>query len=161
MEYQLGSRMHLDVVHPRLEARGQPFQPSPRSRLRVNLHVLRPLTRGPQGQPSHLRTAHRSTGVQGIFSTSCGPPPHRWPMVHHSMATGFSIPRGCCLALWSSIPSHVPFSFATSRHRPNPSVPWFPYPTGLLCGPFNTPILAPSPILSIIPCLYPTSLLAT
>ena len=40
----------------------------------------------------------------------------------------------------SPIPSHVPFPLATSRHRPNPSLPWFPYPTGLLCSLCHTPI---------------------
>ena len=50
LEYPLGSQMHLGVVHPRLEARGRPFPRSPRSRSRVNLRVLRPLTRGPQGR---------------------------------------------------------------------------------------------------------------
>ena len=88
--------MHLGVVHQRLEARGRPFPRSPRSRSRVNPRVLRPLTRGPQGQPSLLRTPHGRPGVQGIFPTSRGQAPHGWPMVHHSMATGFSIPGGCC-----------------------------------------------------------------
>ena len=113
MEYPLGSRMHFGVVHPRLEARGRPFPRSPRSRSRVNLRVLRPLTRGPQGQPSPLRTHHGRPGVQGIFLTSRGQAPHGWPMVHHSMATGFPIPRGCCLALSAIFPCSV--SFATSR----------------------------------------------
>ena len=49
------------------------------------------------------------------------------------------------------IPSHVPFPFATSRHRPNPRVPWFSYPKGPLCGPCYTPVLAPCP-----PC-HPSS----
>ena len=61
----------------------------------------------------------------------------------------------------SPIPSHVPFSLATSRHQPNPSVPWFPYTMGLLCGPSHTPILAPGPIPSLIPCSYPTGPPAT
>ena len=61
----------------------------------------------------------------------------------------------------SPIPSQVLFAFATSRHRPNPSFPWFPYPTRLLCGPCHTPILAPGPIPSLIPCLYPTGPPAT
>ena len=42
------------------------------------------------------------TGVQGLFLTSSGQRPHGWPMVHHPMASGFPIPRGCCLGL--SIP---------------------------------------------------------
>ena len=36
-------------------------------------------------------------------------------------------------------PSHVPFPFASSRHRPVPSVPWTPYPVGPLCGSSHTP----------------------
>ena len=44
------------------------------------------------------------------------------------------------------IPSHVPFPFATSCHRPNPCVPWFSDPKGRLCGPCHTPVLAPCPL---------------
>ena len=108
LEYPLGSRMHLGVVHPRLEARGRPFPRSPRSRSRVNLRVLRPLTRRPQGQPSPLQTPHGRPGVQGILPTARGQAPHGWPMVHHSMAPGFPIPRGCCLALSASLPIPCP-----------------------------------------------------
>ena len=57
---------------------------------------------------------------------------------------------------WSPIPYHVLFPLATSRQGPDPSVPWFPDPTGLLCGPCRTSILVPGPIPSLIPCLYPT-----
>ena len=108
LEYPLSSRMDLGVVHPWLQARGRPFPRSPRSRSRVNLPVLRPLTRGPQGQPSPLRTPHGRPRVQGIFTTSRGQAPHGWPTVHHSMATGFPIPRGCCLALLVSYPTPCP-----------------------------------------------------
>ena len=52
-------------------------------------------------------------------------------------------------------PSHVPFPFASSLHRPVPSVPWTPYPVGPLCGSSHTPFPAPSPC-RFIPCLYPT-----
>ena len=52
-------------------------------------------------------------------------------------------------------PSHVPFPFASSRHRPVLSVPWTPYPVRPLCGPSHTPFRAPSPC-PFIPCLYPT-----
>ena len=55
----------------------------------------------------------------------------------------------------SPIPSHVPFPFATSRPRPSPSVPWFPDPTGLLCGPCHIPILATGPIPSVHPVFIP------
>ena len=106
--------MHLVVVHPRLEARGRPFPRSPRSRSRVNPRALRPLTRGPQGQPSLLRKPHRRPGVQGIFPTSRGQAPHGWPMVHHSMATGFPIARGCC-SVCSASPHPLVCNPATSR----------------------------------------------
>ena len=129
LEYPLGSRMHLGVVHPRLEARGRPFPRSPRSRSRVNLRVLRPLTRRPQVQPSPLRTPHGCPGVQGIFPTSRGQAPHGWPMVDHSMATGFPIPRGCCLALSASRPIPCPVPV---RHIPSPSLSPRPVPQGNL-----------------------------
>ena len=57
-------------------------------------------------------------------------------------------------------PSHVPLPFASSRHRPVPSVPWTPFPLGPLCGPSHTPFPAPSPC-PCIPCLYPTGSPAT
>ena len=98
LDYPLGSGMHLVVIHPRLDARGRPFPRSPRSCSPVNLRVVRPLTPGPQRQPSPLRTPHGHPGVQGIFLTSRGQVFHRWPMLPHSMAISFPIPRGCCLA---------------------------------------------------------------
>ena len=61
---------------------------------------------------------------------------------------------------WPPFPSRVPCPYATSRHRPIPSVPWSPYPAGLLCGPSHTPFSVPSPS-PIIPCLYPTGPPAT
>ena len=60
----------------------------------------------------------------------------------------------------SACPSHVPFPFASSRHRPVPSVPWTPYPVWLSCGPSRTPFPALYPC-PIIPCLYPTGSPAT
>ena len=72
---------------------------------------------------------------------------------------GFPIPRGCCLALMSPCPSHVPFPFASSLNWPVCSVPWTPY-TVRLSGPSHTPFPAPSPS-PIIPCLYPTGSPAT
>ena len=140
LEYPLGSRMHLGVVHLRLEARGRPFPRSPWSRSRVNLRVLRPLTRGSQGQPSALRTPHGCPGVQGIFPTSRGQVPHGWPMVYHSMATGFPIPWGCCLALSVSlpIPCHIHLCLIPApacSQRPMDSLPHRavvrPYPHAL------------------------------
>ena len=115
LEYQLGSRMHLGVVRPRLKARGRPFPRSPRSRSRVNPRILRPLTQKRQGQHSPLPTPHGRPRVQGIFPTSRGQTPHGWPMLHHSMATGFPIPP-CCCSVFSASP--LPW-FATPR-RPFP-----------------------------------------
>ena len=100
LEYSLASWKHLALVHPRLEARGQPLPPSPGFHAHANLRVLRPLTRGPQGQPSALRTPHGCPCVQGSFLTSYGRAPLGWPVVHLSIATGLAIPRCCCLALF-------------------------------------------------------------
>ena len=83
---------------------------------------------GSQGRPSPLRTSHGRPGVQGIFPTSRGQVPHGWPMVHHSMATGFPIPWGCCLALSASLPFPCPIPLclipAPARsQRPMDSLP--------------------------------------
>ena len=72
----------------------------------------------------------------------------------------FPNPTGLLLRFRPPCPSHVPFPFASSRHRPVPSVPWTPYPVGPLCGPSHTPFPAPSPC-PFIPCLYPTRSPAT
>ena len=120
LEYPLGSRMYLVVVHPRPEAGGRPFPHSPRSRSRTNLRVLRPLTQGPQGQPSSLRTPHGHPGVQGIFLTSRGQVPCGWPMVPHSMVTVSPLPRGCCSLLSALFPL---FLFVR-----NPAPPLSPFP---------------------------------
>ena len=136
LQYPLGSRMHLGVVHPRLEAGGRPFPRSPRSNSRVSLRVLRPLTRGPQGQPSTLQTPHGRPGVQGIFPTSRGQAPHGWPMVHHSMGTGFLIPRGRCLVL----PVSHPIPCSPLPHPvtgPLPPSCGFPIPRGCCAAPFH------------------------
>ena len=143
--------MHLGVVHPRLEARGRPFPRSPRSRSRVNLRVLRPLTRGPQGQPSPLRTPHSRPGVKGIFPTTRGQAPHGWPMVYHSMATGFPIPRGCCLALSASLPIPCPVPL---RHIPSPSQSLLPMVFRCL-GAVVWPV--PHPCPSCVPPSQPSS----
>ena len=136
LEYPLGSRMHLGVLHLPLEARGRPFPRSPRSRSRVNLRVLRPLTRGPQAQPLPLRTPHGRPAVQGIFPTSRGQAPHGWPMVHHSMATGLRIPRGCCLALSVSHP--IPCSpLPHPVTGPLPASCGFPIRRGCCAAPFH------------------------
>ena len=95
----------------------RPLPRSPRSRSRVNLRVLGPLTREPEGQRSSLRTPHSPPGVQGIFLTSRGQAPDGWPMVHQSMATSFPIPRGCCLALSAILPCSVSFA---NPHCPVP-----------------------------------------
>ena len=145
LEYPLGSRMHLGVVHPRLEARGRPFPRSPRSRSRVNLRVLEPLTRGPRGNPhpcGHL------TAVP-VFRAFSRLPVARLPMVGPWFTTPWRLvshPHGA--VAWRfrpPIPPHVPFPFTRSCHRPNPRVPWFPAPMGPLCGPCHTPVLAPCP----------------
>ena len=151
LEYPLGSRMHLGVVDRRLEARGRPSPSSPRSRSRVNLRVLRPLTRGPQGQPSAPRTPHSRPGAQGILPTSRGQAPHGWLMVHHSMATGFPIPRGCCLALSASLP--IP-CLVPLRHIPSPAQS--PHPVAFRShGAVLWPV--PHPCPSPVPPSHPSS----
>ena len=151
MEYPLGSRMHLGVVHPRLEAREQPFPRSPRSCSRVNPRVLRPLTRGPQGQPSPLLTPHGRPGVQGILPTSRGQAPYGWPMVHHFMATGFPIPRSCCWALSVSHP--IPCSpLPHPVTGPIPASLGFPIPRGCCAAPFHPPSLVYTPAGRQQPC---------
>ena len=64
-------------------------------------------------------------------------------------------PGAVAWRFWPPCPSHVPFPFASSRHRPVPSVPWTTYLVGPLCGSSHTPFPAPSPC-PFIPCLYPT-----
>ena len=68
--------------------------------------------------------------------------------------------RAVAWRFWSPFPSHFEFPYATSRHRPIPSVPWTPYPDWVLCVPSHTPFSVPSPF-PIIPCLYPTGPPAT
>ena len=167
LEYPLGSRMHLCVVHSWLKARGRPFPRSPRSRSRVNPRVLRPLTRAPQGQPSPLRTPwlSRSSGHYPDFPWSGSP----W-LAHGSPLHGdsFPDPTGLLLSILrlpsspGSQPRDVPFPCATSRHptRPVPRVPRLPILLGLLCGPSLTPFSVPSPS-PFIPCLYPSGPPAT
>ena len=104
----------------------------------MNLRVLQPLTRGPHGQPSPLRTPHGRSGARGIFLTSRGQVPRGWPTGSHSMATGFPIPRVCCLVLSAILPCRA--VFATPR---------CPFP---LC---HIPLLALSPYLSPHPVLIP------
>ena len=128
--------MHLGVVHPRLEARGRPFPRFPRSRSRVNLRVLRPLTRGPQGQFPPLRTLHGRPGVQGIFPTSRCQAPQVRPMVNHSMVTGSPIPRGCC-SVFSAAPP-------TPLRSPAMSLSPVPRPVTHLCL-FSAPLVFPFP----------------
>ena len=126
----------------------------PWSRSRVNLRVLKPLTRGSQGQPSPQQTPHGCPGFQSIFLTSRGQVPHGWPMVHHSMATGFPIPRGCCLALSVSLPIPCPIPLL-----PHPGTGPFPASHGL-----PTPsggCAAPAPRPSAPRLLVPSSLVYT
>ena len=121
------------------------FPRSPTSRSRVNLRVIRPLTRGPQGQPSPLRTPHSRPGVQGIFRTSCGQAPHGWPMVHHYMATGFPIPRGCCLALLVSHPIPCPVRLCHILSLAQSQRPVVSLSQGAVVRPVPHPYLSPGP----------------
>ena len=133
LEYPLGSWMHLAVVHLLLEARGGPFRRSPRSRSRVNLLVLRLLTRRPQCQPSPPWTPHCRPGVQCILPTSLGQVLHGWPMAHHSMAIGFLNARG-----WSSALSVAQFSPLRFVRIPAMSRSPLPHPVpGLVTAPHS------------------------
>ena len=110
---------------------------------------------------SPLQTPHGHPRVQGIFPTSVA----KLPMVGPWFTTPWQLVSQPHVAVvWRfcyPIPCHVPFHYAASCHWPNPCVPWFFDPTGLLCGPCHTPILAPGPIPYLIPCLYPTGPPAT
>ena len=169
LDYPLGSRIHLGVLYPGLEPRGRPFPRSPRLRSRVKLRVLRPLTRGPQGQPSPLWTPNGRPGVQGIFPTSRGQAPHDWPMVHHSMATGFPIPGGCCSGFSAThrslvrnpATSHSPLPHPVTHHGLLPASRVFLPPWGC-CAALATLSSWSRPLFSsLIPCLYPTGPPAT
>ena len=131
MEYPLGTRMYLGVVHPRPEARGRPFPRFPRSRSRVNLRVLPPLTWRPQGQPSPLQTPHGCLRIQGNFPTSRGQVHCVGPTVPHSMAAGFPVPGVCCLVL------AVLFSASRCICNPMMSLSSLPHPTP---GPVPIPL---------------------
>ena len=129
----------------------------------MNQRVLRPLTRGPQGQPSPLRTPHSRPGVQGIFPTSCGQAPDGWPVVHHCMATAFCFPWGCCSVFSASSlplvrnPGTSLYTCAMSRHpsRPIPRILCLPILLGLFCGASHTPFSVPSPS-PFFPFLWPS-----
>ena len=112
----------------------------PRARSRLNLRVLRPLNRGPQGQPSPLQNLCGVPAVQGIFLTSCRQVPHDWPMVAQSMATAFSIPGGCCMAL--AVPR---FTLLIS------DCPHLPVPVRLIPSLAQSPSLYPVPHPMYIP----------
>ena len=130
----------------------RPFPRSAGSRSRANLCVLSLLTRGPQGQPSPLRTPHGHPGVQVIVLTSRGQVLHVWPMVPHCMATGFPIPQGCCMAPTLLV---LPCSAPIALQRP------------VFIRPIPSPAQPPRLvshrllIMSLIPCFYPTGLPAT
>ena len=84
LEYPLGSRMYLVVIHPQPEARGRPFACSPRSHPRVNLCVSRPLTRKPQSQPSP------QTGALGTKTTQPSAPEDHARKAPMSVSSGTS-----------------------------------------------------------------------
>ena len=127
------------------------------------------LTQAPQGQPSPLQTPHGRPGVQPIFPASRGQAPHGWPMVHHSMATGFPIPRGCCW-VFSATPrplvrnpatSHCPLQHPFTHHGLLLASRAFPFAWGRCAAPATLSSLSRPLFPSLIPCLYPTGPPAT
>ena len=114
-------------------ARGQgatlsTFPQVPLTREPTSTQAIDPGTSGSTLTPAATSRPSRSLGH---FLTSRGQAPHGRLMVHHSMATGFPIPRGCCLAPSAIFPCSVSFATArcpvpSSRHRPNPRVTRFP-----------------------------------
>ena len=148
LEYPLGSRMHLVIVHPQLEATGRPFPRSPWSGSRVNLRVLRPVTQGSQGQLSPLRTPHSRPGVQGIFLD------FPWPgspwLAHGSPLHGdwFPNPMGLLLVAFG-----LPALPMSQSPLPHPGTGPFPASDGLPTpsGRFAALATRPSPPCALVP----------
>ena len=157
LEYPLGSRMHFGVAYPRLEARGRPFPRFPRVPLTREPTRTQAIDPGTSGSALTLRTPQGRPGVQGIFPTSRGQAPDGWRMVHHSMATGFPIPRGCCSAFYPSCcplvrnpaTSLSPVPLPVTHLGPFPASRAFPFSSGCCVA------LAPRPSLSCL--LLPSS----
>ena len=130
-----------------------------------------PLTREPTctqaidpGISMSTLTPADTSGAVPEFRAFSRLPVARFPMVDSWFTTPWRLVSqshgAVALRFRPPCPSHVPFPFASSRHRPVPSVPWTPYPFRPLCGPSHTPFPALSPC-PCIPCLYPTGSPAT
>ena len=111
----------------------------------MNLPAIWSLTRGPQGQPSPLRTPHGRPRFQNIIRTSHGQSPHGWPLVYLFMATGLPVPCGCyCCPLLLS----APCAPVASPHLPSPYSHTLAPPVSPLPGPCPmSPHPAPFPSL--------------
>ena len=84
------------------------------------------------------------------FRAFSRPPVVRFPMVGPWFTTPWRlVSQSHGAVAWrfrSPCPSHVPFLFASSRHRRVPSVPWTPYPVGP-CAALATRPLPPRPLV--------------
>ena len=143
LEYPLGFRMHLDVVHLLLEARGRPFPRSPRSRSRVNLRVLRPLTRKTSGSNLTHADTSRPSWSSGHFPDFLLPG-SPW-LAHGSPLHGnwFPNPTGLLFGAFV-LPSH-PMSRSPMPlpvTGPIPASRGFPIPRGC-CAARATPLSYP------------------
>ena len=152
LEYPLGSRMYLIVVHPRLEARGRPFPRSPRSRSCVNIRVLRPLTRGPQGRPPSLGTPPALPELRAFSEL----PVARFPMAGRWLSTPWqSVSQSHGAVAWRLLPPILVCAAGTALRTSVPAR--LILPLALPPCPFSLHLLFPS----LISWLYPTWLPAS
>ena len=142
------------------------FPQVPLTREPTCTQALDPRTSGSTLTPADTS---RPIGAQGFLPTSRGQAPHGWPMVHHSMATGFPIQRSCC-SVFSASPRPLFRNPATSPSASPHSVThlglfpasWaFPLSRGC-CAALATLSSRSRPLYrSLIPCLYPSGPPAT
>ena len=109
------------------------FPQVPLTREPTCTQAIDPGTSGSTLTPTDTSRPSRSSG---LFPTSRGQAPHGWAMVHHSMATGSPIPRGCC-SVFSATPP-------TPLRSPASSLSPVPRPVTHLCL-FPAPLFFPFP----------------
>ena len=154
LEYPLGFWMHLVFIHLRLEASGETVSTFPRvplTREPTCTQAINPgasraaLTSAATSRPSRSSGHFPDFPWSGSLWLAHGSPLHgNWfPNFMGLLLGAFCHPSVC--ALICSLPRDVLFPFVISRQRPNRRVPWFPVPKELLCGPWRSPFLPPSP----------------